>query len=130
MAEPSTNPVSSIIVEQSIITSEYLERDVIIDIYLPAILPEQGQLSLLMINDGQDLVKMPFDELLDELIGKGIIQPIACVGIHCGPERKMEYGTAYSPDYKGRGTKAGLYTKFIFDELIPFIRKDLQYSFL
>ncbi|NIM34774.1 MAG: esterase, partial [Hydrotalea flava] len=46
-----------------------------------------------------------------------------CIGIYCGEERKREYGTAYSADYLGRGDKAGLYHKFIFDELLPFLRK-------
>lgn len=119
----SSNSVSSVIVEQKIIPSEYLEREVTIDVYLPAAITPADQLSLLLINDGQDLPKMPFDEILDELYTQHTIEPLFCVGIHCGPERRMEYGTAYSPDYKGRGAKAGLYNKFIFEELIPFIRK-------
>lgn len=121
MANANRNETSTLTVEQCIISSEYLEREVIIDVYLPVItgLP----LSLLLINDGQDLLTMPFDEMLDELLIKGEIEPMMCVGIHCGPERKMEYGTAYSADFKGRGAKAGLYTKFVFDELMPFIRK-------
>jgi enterochelin esterase-like enzyme len=121
MAE--SNPVSSVIVEQKIIPSEYLERDVTIDVYLPAASIRPDQLSLLLINDGQDLPKMPFDEILDDLYACHAIEPLFCIGIHCGPERRMEYGTAYSADYKGRGAKAGLYNKFIFEELIPFIRK-------
>ena len=40
-----------------------------------------------------------------------------------GQERRMEYGVAGKPDYKGRGAKAGLYTSFIFEELLPFLRK-------
>lgn len=106
--------------------SEYLERDVVFDIYLPLQIQPQEQLSLLLINDGQDLPKMPFDEILDKLIDEKQIEPLICVAIHCGPDRKMEYGTAYAADYKGRGAKAGLYTKFIFDELLPFIRKSYQ----
>jgi enterochelin esterase-like enzyme len=121
MAE--SNPVSSVIVEQKIIPSEYLERDVIIDVYLPAYITQPDQLSLLLINDGQDLPKMPFDEILDDLYAQRTIEALFCIGIHCGPERRMEYGTAYSADYKGRGAKAGLYNKFIFEELLPFIRK-------
>ena len=39
------------------------------------------------------------------------------------PERKMEYGVAGMPDYNGFGAKAGLYTSFIFKELLPFLRK-------
>ncbi len=121
-----TNKVDSVTIEQSIIFSEYLERDVTIDVYLPAEKWINGPLSLLLINDGQDLLTMPFDEILDKLLLEGAIEPLMCIGIHCGPERKMEYGTAYSADYKGRGAKAGLYTKFIFDELLPFIRKKYE----
>ncbi len=114
---------TSILTEQCILFSEYLEREVTVDVYLPVSFTHHDQISLLLINDGQDLIKMPFDEMLDDLIGNGIIEPLVCIGIHCGPDRKMEYGTAYSADYKGRGAKAGLYTKFIFEELLPYIRK-------
>ncbi len=69
---------------------------------------------------------MPFDEILDGLLAEKQIEPLICVAIHCGPDRKMEYGTAYAADYKGRGAKAGLYTKFVFDELLPFVRKTCQ----
>lgn len=116
----------SITVTQHSVYSEYLEREVVVDVYLPTIPQQHEHLSLLILNDGQDLPKMPFDELLDQLITDGSIDPMICIGIHCGPERKMEYGTAYAADYKGRGAKAGLYTKFIFDELLPFIRKAYQ----
>ena len=115
--------MTTVAVEQCILYSEYLERDVMMDIYLPAATFLTEQVSLLLVNDGQDLLKMPFDAMLDELISAGAIEPLVCVGIHCGPERKMEYGTAYSPDFKGRGGKAGLYHKFVFEELLPFVRK-------
>lgn len=123
MADEQSNPVSSILVEQKTIFSEYLEREVIFDVYLPSQIARPEDVSLLLINDGQDLPTMPFDEMLDDLLSRHRIEPLLCVGIHCGPERKLEYGTAYSADYKGRGAKAGLYTKFIFEELLPFIRK-------
>ncbi|MDE3251941.1 MAG: esterase [Bacteroidota bacterium] len=123
MAEISTNPFKSLAVTQSVFYSEYLEREVIFDIYLPKNLRQNDQVSLLLINDGQDLLTMAFDEMLEELISSQAIEPLICVGIHCGPERKMEYGTAYSADFKGRGAKAGLYTKYILDELLPYIRK-------
>jgi enterochelin esterase-like enzyme len=44
------------------------------------------------------------------------------VGIHAGPLRKFEYGTAVAPDYKGRGNLANSYTRFITEELVPAIR--------
>lgn len=123
MAETKTNRLAAIAVDQCSLYSEYLERDVMIDVYLPAASYHHGEMSLLLINDGQDLPQMPFEEILDELISGGQIEPLVCVGIHCGPERKMEYGTALSADFKGRGAKAGLYQKFIFEELLPFIRR-------
>jgi len=117
------NTVSDVlVVEQSVLHSQYLEREVTIDAYLPQS-STQGPLSLLLINDGQDLPTLGFESILEEGWSRREIEPIICVGIHCGPERKREYGTAYSPDFKGRGDKAGLYTKFIFDELLPYIRK-------
>jgi enterochelin esterase-like enzyme len=121
MAESKT--AASVLVEQKTIVSEYLGREVTVDVYLPVSIAFPEELSLLLINDGQDLPKMPFDEILDSLNAAGRLLPLVCIGIHCGADRKLEYGVAYSADYKGRGAKAGLYTKFIFDELIPFIRK-------
>ena len=85
---------------------------------------------MLLINDGQDLPKMPFEEILGTLIAEDEIEPLICIGIHCGPDRKMEYGTALHPDYKGRGAKAGAYTNFVFKELLPCLRKKYHiYSF-
>jgi len=126
MSDEKTTALNAITTEQHIITSAYLEREVIVDVYLPQKITHFELASLLLINDGQDLPKMPFDELLDELINSNQIEPLICVGIHCGAERKREYGTAYSADYKQRGDKAGLYTKFVLDELMPFIRKEYQ----
>ncbi|MDI9366406.1 MAG: alpha/beta hydrolase-fold protein [Flavobacterium sp.] len=113
----------TIAIEQHHIYSQYLEREVRIDAYLPTniLLPEQ--MSLLLINDGQDLPKMPFVNILSQLIDSQTIEPLLCIAIYCGNDRRNEYGTAYTADYQGLGSKAGLYSKFIFDELLPFIRK-------
>jgi enterochelin esterase-like enzyme len=123
MSAKLSQPVSTIIKEQKIIYSQYLERDVIIDAYLPTNIAEPEQMSLLLINDGQDLPTMPFTTIITELIEASDIEPIFCIGVHCGNDRRNEYGTAYSADYQGLGAKAGLYNKFVFDELLPFIRK-------
>lgn len=115
--------LNNVSVEQNIIQSNFLERSVQAAVYLPANFSLNENISLLLINDGQDLPKMPFEEILDTLITENIIEPLMCVGIHCSPERKMEYGIAAQKDYMGRGAKAALYTKFIFEELLPFIYK-------
>ena len=121
---------TNILMEQHIIQSSFLDREVIVDAYLPTNVEYPEHMSLLLINDGQDLPKMPFDEILDRLLSTNEIEPLVCLGIHCGPERKMEYATAKQLDYLGRGVKAGAYTQFIFEELLPFIRKKyLVHSF-
>lgn len=113
--------LTNIIVERTTLNSKFLEREVIIDAYLPVNVEHSNEMSLLLINDGQDLPAMPFDEILNELLRQNIIEPVLCIGVHCGPERKMEYGVAGKPDYKKRGARAGAYTAFVFDELLPHI---------
>ena len=109
-------------VQQRVMYSEYLERDVIIDVYLPADTYEHDIVDLLLINDGQDLRTMQFATLPNSLIVPSTVVPLICVGIYCGIDRMNEYGTICRADYKGRGSKAGLYCKFIFDELLPFLK--------
>ncbi len=115
--------LSNILVERNTLTSNFLEREVITDAYLPVNIKRPQEMSLLLINDGQDLPKMPFEEILNELLEQGKIEPVVCIGIHCSADRKMEYGVAGQPDYKGRGIKATAYTSFIFNELLPFIHE-------
>ena len=114
--------VSGILVENTSIKSEFLEREVLVDFYLPRNAIHSSQISLLLINDGQDMEKMHFRSILDHLYAEKAIEPMLYVAIHAGVERRMEYGTQYQLDYKDRGAKAPAYTSFIFDELIPFIR--------
>jgi enterochelin esterase-like enzyme len=106
------------------IESAYLDREVLIDFYIPPAMEKHSSVSLLLINDGQDLPKMHFRTILEDLYLDNLIQPVLCVGIHCGHDRRHEYGTAKVLDYKERGSKADAYTKFIFHELLPFIRKE------
>lgn len=113
---------STVKIDRLELDSEYLERTVLLDIYAPNESIKDNDASLLLINDGQDLVTMQFEKVMDKLMSGSVIQPLLCVGIHCGANRKMEYGTAFSADYLGRGSKAGLYSKFVFDELLPCIR--------
>ena len=119
------------ILQESIqLRSVHLERTVTIDIYLPALtrflltapLPSEG-ISLLLINDGQELGRLGLADILEDLYGHDLLgTPLLCAGIHAGPERKMEYGTALTPDYEGKGAWATAYTRFVLEELIPAIR--------
>ncbi|UEG48736.1 esterase [Ferruginibacter lapsinanis] len=110
-------------VENHLLTSVFLQREVKVDCFLPVGKTLSEGMSLLLINDGQDLVKMDFNHMLESLYTQRTIEPIFCVGIHCSADRKNEYGTAGVLDYQGLGAKAALYTRFIFEELLPFIRK-------
>lgn len=124
------NVLTEIKIESHILRSVHLKRDVIIDIYYPTTLGESESFNLLLINDGQDLLKMPFEKILSELYTGNKIIPLLCVGIHCGVDRRNEYGVVGTPDFKGRGAKAGLYQQFIFEELFPLIKKQYaQYHF-
>ncbi len=104
--------------------SELLKRNVTIDFYLPTDIPDASKMSLLLINDGQDMEKLQLSNILEELYSENIIDPLLCAGIHASEERKMEYGTAKILDYKKRGAKAQAYTDFIFEELLPFTHKN------
>lgn len=107
------------------LASVHLGRTVEMAIFLPATSGDQGGVSLLLINDGQDLDRVGLEGMLDELYERDLIHPLICVGIHAGADRKMEYGTAGQPDYLGRGAKAEPYTRFVFEELMPLIRRRL-----
>lgn len=114
-------------VENHTITSGFLKREVRIDFFLPDIVLREN-ISLLLINDGQDMEKLGLAEMLSGFYKNNEIEPVLCVGIHCGEDRKNEYGTANIPDFKGRGAKAADYTQFIFRELLPFIHQQTGIS--
>ena len=118
--------MTNILVETAHISSDYLKREVKIDFYIPKHAEVNETMSLLLINDGQDLPKMPFDEMLERLYNEQKIASVLCIGIHCGPERRMEYGIAGRADYNGRGALASNYTLFILEELLPFLQTKYQ----
>lgn len=122
LAPMFTQNITHIITDKFTLASSHLNRDVLVDCYYSEDYFNQSLISLLLVNDGQDLRTMEFDKILDKAFNSGKIEPVFCVGIHCSDDRKNEYGTANILDYKGRGAKAALYTKFIMEELMPFIR--------
>ena len=123
-----TQNITDIITDKHILTSVFLKRDVIVDCYYSEDYFNHALISLLLVNDGQDLRTMEFEKILEKVFSSGKIEPVFCVGLHCSGDRKNEYGTANILDYKGRGAKAAYYTQFIMEELIPFIRE--KYSII
>ncbi len=127
---------SGILVENCVIRSRFLHRNVKFDLYHPNNPVISSMLPLLLINDGQDMEVLGLKNILREMCYETeLVQPLCCVAIHCGPERKREYGVASTPDYKGRGDKAALYTAFVMEELLPFLHtkfrvdRFVEYSF-
>jgi enterochelin esterase-like enzyme len=102
--------------------SEILERNLLIDFYIP---PEadtgDGLWDVLLINDGQDLQTMKFESILSKLYRAYALRPLLCIGVHAGPMRKFEYGTASTADYMGRGNLARRYMLFVTEELVPAV---------
>ncbi len=104
--------------------SKHLKRHVVIDIFLP---PQYYQSKenypILYANDGQDMKAVKMEATLHKLYEEQKIPHIIVVALHTNKDRIQEYGTAAMPDYKGRGSKAAQYTKFILDEVLPYIQQ-------
>jgi enterochelin esterase-like enzyme len=110
-----------LVVDSRAMFSEYLRREVKLDFYLPPNRADHSVPGLLLINDGQHMQEMGLAAMLHELYAAGKVEPLLCVAIHAGPERKNEYGVSSQTDYEGRGAKAGAYTSFVIHELLPYI---------
>ena len=115
--------VPRIPLESTSFRSTFLHREVKIDLYLPPPAPASSDISLLLINDGQNMAELGLQDILGNLYDRQQIKSLLCVGIHAGEERKMEYGIRASADYRGRGAKAGAYTSFVLEELLHFVQK-------
>jgi len=107
------------------ITSALLNRDVTYTIYLPEGTTPQ---SLLLLNDGQDAEVLQLKATLEHQYERYGIDPLMVIAIHAGEERIQEYGVANKPDFKQRGSKAGLYSQFITEELLPAVYKETGFS--
>ncbi|RDC63376.1 alpha/beta hydrolase [Adhaeribacter pallidiroseus] len=114
-------------VEKWAISSVYLNREVTGEMYLPAFSNTTDRLHLLLLNDGQDLTTMQFDQILSRVYQKKNIQPVLTIGISAG-NRLQEYGISGQPDFKGRGSAAYNYRQFIVQELLPFIHAQTKRS--
>ncbi|WP_448702332.1 alpha/beta hydrolase [Mucilaginibacter sp. AW1-3] len=105
--------------ESLLIDSEILNREVTITLLMPGEFNFAEPLNLLLLNDGQEVNNLLLSTTLQNLYHSNKIRPVVIAAIHAGEERLQEYGVAHHPDYKDRGAKAGLYTDFILDELLP-----------
>jgi enterochelin esterase-like enzyme len=110
----------------TVLHSKYLHRTVVLDIVLPPNYDSSNQsYKVLYMNDGQDLERLRITKVLEKLYQNTQVEPFILVAIHCG-ERIQEYGTASQADYKQRGARAGAYTSFVLEELMPYIQKNFR----
>ncbi len=106
--------------------SAFLDRVVNVDIYNPFRYFPSGNVSLLLVNDGQDLRQMSFINILTSLLHNQTISPLLVVAMHCNEDRRLEYGTADVLDYMNRGARARYHRKFILRELLPFMQSRIH----
>ncbi len=102
--------------------SRHLQRNVQLSIIRTPLPENKTGISLLILNDGQDIQELGLKNQLDSLWRKGILSPVLVVAVHAG-DRLREYGIAGIPDYQNRGDRADKYDSFINNELYPYIKK-------
>lgn len=102
--------------------SGYLRRGITVTLLLPPGYENPGQAyPLVIFQDGQDFPALHLSETVGSLVAKGKIPPAIIAGIHAGDKRIYEYGVAAQADYKGRGNLAGAHTRFVLEELLPYL---------
>ncbi|MDN3579608.1 alpha/beta hydrolase [Mucilaginibacter flavus] len=110
------------------INSASLKRQVTCTLLIPDEDTLAEPLSLLLLNDGQELENLALTQTLEYLYNYNKIKPIVVVAIHAGEDRLQEYGIAAKPDFKARGAKADIYTQFIIKELLPYIKQETGFT--
>jgi enterochelin esterase-like enzyme len=109
--------------QRHILQSKYLERDILLDVFVPRMHKQDRKYyPTLYFNDGQDMTALQMREQLNTITSEGGIEEIIVVAIHTNEKRMDEYGVTGFADYKERGNKAGSYSLFVTNELIPFVR--------
>lgn len=116
----------SVIRQETSYYSHALHRNVVLDVVLPAdYYHSTHSYKVLYMNDGQDLKRLHMTEVLEKVYRNAQVEPFVLVAIHCG-DRIQEYGTAAQADYAHRGAKAGAYTNFVLNELMPYIQGNFR----
>lgn len=114
----------TVTVETIELQSELLKRSVRIDFYHSEHKVENGEFTLMLVNDGQDLATMNFENIL---AAHSTENNLLVAGIHSSADRSQEYGMSAGTNFEGMGARAALYERFVVDELLPFIRSRFHY---
>ena len=110
------------LVKESIF-SENLTRAVDLSLLTSRELRPGETLSVLLLFDGQDFPAVRIAEAVGYLVQRPSNLPLLVVGIHANKARIFEYGTASQADYAHRGNKAAHTTRFVLQELIPYLKE-------
>lgn len=102
--------------------SRHLQKHIQLSILNTPVPNDKNAFNLLLINDGQDMLKLRVKEIVDSLYKKDRIKPLVVVGIH--PDDRMQlYGVAGIQDYMNNGTRTAKYSAFVYDELYFYIKE-------
>ena len=104
--------------------SRFLGDQRAIDIFLPPGYTDgQRHYPVLYVNDGQDMAAWQLQATLERLSHRGAIEPQIVVAMHATERRLHEYGIAGNPNTQGFGDRAADYTRFVLEEVQPFINE-------
>ncbi len=108
--------------------STILNNDRQVDIYLP---PDYNtsatRYKVLYVNDGDIAYNnLDINKVLGQLYADKQLEKIIVVGIYSTSLRASEYGVAGMPNFAGEGSKADLYSKFVIEELLPYMKKNYR----
>ncbi len=104
------------------IRSAFLHRDLTVSLLVPQQLSRLPRsLPLIVFQDGQDFEAIELLKTVNQLLRTGTLPPLVIAGVHANHDRVLEYGVARQADYNNRGHRAGAYTSFVVQELLPFL---------
>ena len=120
----SHSKTSSVRLVSQTVFSEFLDREVRVDYYLPHVpwWKFWERPYVLLFHDGQDLERMNFAQLYRKTFARRSGRRPLVVAVHANDRRLREYGTAAGPDYAQRGDLAHQHERFVLEELLPPVR--------
>jgi len=109
-------------IKKDIFESVYLNREVVYHVILPKNIDCNKTYPLLILNDGQDSVRVNAKKHLEKFSSKNAEQLVIAVGVYANEKRLYEYGISNQADYLNRGNLAANYAHFLIEEFLPFLQ--------
>ena len=111
-----------------VLKSLFLGRDVKIRVLLPPYYAVTllVQYPLVLLNDGQDFESLGLADRLSAAYRQNNLTHRIVVGVEADENRMREYGSLRATGPNGYGDKAKIYSRFVIEELMPFLRKQYR----